>query len=92
VTIRNSKANVEYAMAIMGVLMIAVVAKADAADSGQHEYPRPVRRFLAKQAIRAVAMIGSAVDRVAGDSEEQRSPATVTAELSDCSSRPSLTL
>ena len=64
--------NVEYAMAIVGVLMIAVVAKlADAADSGQHQYPRPVQRFLARRAIRAVAMIGSAVDRASGDSEER---------------------
>ena len=39
-TTRIFKSNVEYAMAIVGVLMIAVVAKlADAADSGQHEYP-----------------------------------------------------
>jgi hypothetical protein len=83
VTTRIFKSNVEYAMAIVGVLMIAVVAKlADAADSGQREYPRPVRRFLARQAIRAVDMIGSAVDRVSGGSEGQRPPATVAAERS----------
>ena len=62
-TTRIFKSNVEYAMAIVGVLMIAMVAKlADAEDSGQRESPRPVRRFLARQAIRAVGMIGSAVD------------------------------
>jgi hypothetical protein len=95
VTKRIFKSNVEYAMVIVGVLMIAVVAKlADAADSGQHEYPRPVRRFLARQAIRAVAMIGSAVDRVSGDSEEQRPPVTVAAErsASELFFPPSLTL
>jgi len=83
VATRSFKSNVEYAMAIMGVLMIAVVAKlADAADPGQREYPRPVRRFLARQATRAVAMFGSAVDRVSGDSDEQRHPATVAAQRS----------
>ena len=82
-TTRIFKSSVEYAMAIVGVLMIAVVAKlADAADSGQYEYPRPVRRFLARQALRAVATIGSAVDCVSGDSEEQRPPATVSAKRS----------
>jgi hypothetical protein len=83
VTRRIFKSNVEYAMAIVGVLMIAVVAKlGDAADSGQREHPRPLRRFLARQAIRAVAMIGSAVDHVSSCSEEQRPPATVAVEHS----------
>ena len=82
-TTRIFKSNVEYAMGIVGVLMIAVVAKlADAADSAPNEYRRPVRRFLARQGIRAVAKIGSAVDRVSGDSEEQRPSATVATERS----------
>ena len=72
-TTRIFKPNVEYAMAIVGVLMIAVVAKlADAADSGQREDPRPVRRFLARQAIRAVAVIGSAVDRVSANKRRSK--------------------
>ena len=79
-TTRVYKSNVEYGMGVVGLLMIALLAKLADADSGQREHPRPVPRLLARLANQGGALFGLTVDRVSGRAREQRPPARVAAE------------